>query len=642
MKDHVLSFLSAYQGTLAEVFSLPDALSENYILFDCLTETQEKSTYLLRSRSDDSFAVLKTAKNSAREHLHAEYEILNNLHSPVFPHVISYFSKHETDFLLRSHVAGMTVSDFIERNGPFSEAEAIRLVLGLCDALAILHAQHPPVIHRDIKPQNVIFTRQRTLALIDFDAARRFHHEQKNDTVCLGTQATAAPEQFGYQQTDHRADIYSTGVLLLYLCTGAYEPTERTRIHSRALRLIIETSTRFDPARRYASIRTLSRSLRHASASLPDARTFWRGAAVGLLAGVCISAALVFSGAIKLDSKQTLPQETAAQAAAPDVEEQPIRFESPEVEQAVRAQLGFEEDEPLMQADLDRVTGLYLFGTFTPSDWNDVSFYSIYRTGTQAGTIDTLRDIPKLRNLKELCLSNQQISDLSPLNGMQLVRLALGGNRITDLSPLASLTSLRELYLANNPITQIDALQKLPGLQVADLSETKIYDILALNNTMTDIYLSNTPIFDYRPLLEMPSLRLLFLTRPDADAQVVLSQLTQLTTLVVNFNITDLAPILPLTNLTSLAVDEGHLMSLEGIDSLQQLTYLRLIASPNIDLMPLTRLPNLLELDIFGQTLSDYSAIFKIPSLMKLYCSEEQRDEIEALALPHTFELIVV
>ena len=56
--------------------------------------------------------------------------------------------------------------------------------------------------------------------LIDLGAARRYRPEQKGDTVFLGTEITAPPEQFGYQQTDQRSDVYSLGMLLRFLLSG--------------------------------------------------------------------------------------------------------------------------------------------------------------------------------------------------------------------------------------------------------------------------------------------------------------------------------------------------------------------------------------------------------------------------------------
>ena len=644
MTDHVLSFLSSYQDTLAQALPLPAEILKDYDLYDCLHETPSKSTYLLKKKADATFAVLKIAKSSAREHLRAEYDILSSLRSTRIPQALSYSSDHKTDYFLRSYVVGTPVSDQVERSGAFPEQEAMRLVLGLCETLMLLHTQTPPVIHRDIKPQNIIYTNQHTLALIDFDAARHFQPAQKKDTVYLGTQTTAAPEQFGYQQTDARSDIYSTGILLLFLCTGSYELDSRTQIQSRALRHIIETCTRFDPQRRYKNIRALSRVLNRAQAdAVPAAVTFWRGAALGLAAGVALSLALVFSGLLPAHAQQdaagTTTADDALVPAAVVAVDQAIVFESPEIERAVRDQLGIDADVPLYQADLDRVGKLFLFGDLVLDTWDDVTFDAIFRPSVQQGTITTLADIPKLRNLSELAVCGQNITDLSPLKEMHLSRLALCTNLIIDPSPLSSVPSLRELYIGHNPITQIDVAKELPLLQTLDLSTTNVSDLSPLSNDITSLCLYDTPIVDYSPLLRMNTLQKLYVNHPTQACWDTLSQLKDLTELQIKDGVLSIQPLLGLKSLKNLAISPVELTSIEGIETLTHLDYLRIAASPDIDLSPLTKMDALSTLDIFFQEQQDYSILFQIPNLKHLYCSTAQKDLIEALGLPITFEI---
>lgn len=644
MTDHVLSFLSAYQGALSQAFSLPRELSADYELYDCLRESPEKSTYLLKRKDDASFAVLKVATGSHHEQLQMEYAVLNRVRVAHLPKAISCFSDQTSTYLLREYIAGVPVNDAVERHGPFSEAEAVRLCVDLCDTLQALHTQTPPVIHRDIKPQNVIFTQQRSLALIDFDAARNYQSTQKKDTVYLGTRATAAPEQFGYQQTDQRSDLYSTGILLLYLCTGSYELEALDKIQSRSLRHLIETCTRFDPKRRFASARELRAQLtRQSRATTRSTASFFGGLALGLGCGVALCAAVYLLGVVPTTQAGKAAKIASANVAAiaPAVDTA-ITFDSPEIEQAVRDQLGINIATPLYQADLDRVTTLYLFGDATLTDWNIVVSDSLYHSTEPAGGITSLADIPKLRNLTELSICCQQIADLSPLKGMLLVRLALTGNQISDLSPLKELPLLRELLIANNPIREIDVLSDLPLLQIVDLGSTSVSDITALSENMTAVYLADAPVFDYRPLLRMHSLRSLFITRPDQDDIAVLSQLTSLTELVLSYNLTSIEPLLSLTNLQSLALFEPQLTSLEGLETLEHLTYFRISAYQNIDLKPLSSLTNLTTLDVVNQKLSDYSVIFEIPSLEALYCTAQQKTEIESLNLPFDFRIFVV
>lgn len=644
MTDHVLSFLAAYQGTLAQAFTLPRELANEYDLYDCLRETPEKSTYLLQKKSDASFAILKVASAGKREHLQLEYDILSGIHAPHFPRAIACFSDEKNTYFLREYIAGTPVSDFVERQGPFCEADAVQLCLGLCEALQVLHAQTPPVIHRDIKPQNVIFTKERKLTLIDFDASRRYQHTQKKDTVYLGTQATAAPEQFGYQQTDQRSDIYSTGILLLFLCTGSYELESLEKISSRTLKNIILTCTRFDPNRRYASVRQLRAQLLRFNREITRSpASFFKGAALGLCCGVVLCAGLYLLGAIP-DKPENLPLLSAASdpALIADAKGEPVTFDSPAFEEVVRRQLGVDESTPLYQADLDKITSIYLFGTTLLSNWDDVQNKTQYNAPSQAGTINTLSDIPKLRNLSELSLSYQSISDLTPLEGLHLVRLALNGNLIKDLTTISSMPDLQELLIGQNPIYNIDSLASCTSLQRVDLDDTYVVDISPLSAELKCVFLKNTPVIDYSPLLKMKSLQNAFLSNLSEGDLSILSQLTELTSLVLTNSLTSIKPILTLKNLTSLALNDDRLTSIDGIEVLEKLTYFRIFTDAEIDLTPLTKLPRLGWLDIYKQPLSDYSVLFRIASLQTLYCSQAQKEAITSLDFARNFQMFTI
>ncbi|MCR4839262.1 MAG: protein kinase, partial [Eubacterium sp.] len=92
--------------------------------------------------------------------------------------------------------------------------EKKRILLELCDALEYLHSANPPIIHRDIKASNVMIREDGTLKLIDYDAAKQYVAEKSRDTVLIGTQGIAAPEQYGFAQSDERTDIFALGKLI--------------------------------------------------------------------------------------------------------------------------------------------------------------------------------------------------------------------------------------------------------------------------------------------------------------------------------------------------------------------------------------------------------------------------------------------
>ncbi len=646
MEDLLSSFLADYQVVLDSSVSLPPSIAKQYTLVDCLHGSEASSTFLVKNKADGSLSILKVAAKRAGRNLLGEYQILDALDSPVFPKALLYQADDHTEYFLRGYIPGTPISDYIEQYGPLSERETIRIGIGFCDTLSMLHRQNPPVIHRDIKPQNLIYTREHGLALIDFDAARHYQPKRRSDTVCLGTQTTAAPEQFGYKQTDQRSDIYSTGVLLLYFCTGSYDLDGLASLQNRKLARVIETCTQFDPERRYANIRQLQSDLRFAAKaqSLPK-RLFLRGTGVGLAAGFGLALLLGAVGVLpqQWSSKQAVAASVSLAKPSPVATSSVVTFESPEIEQAVRNQLGISATTPLTQADLDRVTKLYFFGTETYPDWSDITYRSLYRTSDPSGTIRTLADISKFRNLTDLAVCNQSITDLSPLTGMQITRLALGGNQISDLSPLKDLAYLNELYVGYNPLVQINALSECPLLRVLDVSGTSVMDLSPIARLeLRSLYLKDSLCDDYSLLTGMPSLESLSVSNVGERQLNTISQVASLTSLDYRGSAPDFKPFLKLTNLTRLSIFDTQFTSLEGIEALSQLNYLLVFCAPDIDLTPLAQLSKLTTLDIVSQQLEDYSAIFLIPNLSELFCKAPQKEAIEATGETVNFKISVL
>lgn len=110
----------------------------------------------------------------------------------------------------------------MEEHGVLSEENAAFVIRSLCDILHKLHGNLPPIIHRDIKPSNIIFSSDGVVKLIDFNAARELRAEQNEDTRLMGTRRFAAPEQYGFGQSDPRTDIYALGITFYYMLTGDY------------------------------------------------------------------------------------------------------------------------------------------------------------------------------------------------------------------------------------------------------------------------------------------------------------------------------------------------------------------------------------------------------------------------------------
>lgn len=156
--------------------------------------------------------------------------------------------------VLEEYIQGDSLA-YLLKGALLTPAEARKITLQLCNALWVLHKLG--AVHRDIKPENVMIRGSEAL-LIDFDASRIFKIENSDDTQILGTTGYAAPEQYGISQTDQRADIYSTGVLLNIMLTGKHPSRELAAGH---LGRIVQKCTMVNPQKRYQNVLSLMEAL---------------------------------------------------------------------------------------------------------------------------------------------------------------------------------------------------------------------------------------------------------------------------------------------------------------------------------------------------------------------------------------------
>lgn len=157
----------------------------------------------------------------ALRNFETEARMLGNLHHPNLPAFTARFTDADRHFLVMEFIDGQTLEASLERNnGPFPERRVLGWARQLCDVLAYLHNQPRPIIFRDLKPGNIMVTRDGRVKLIDFGIARFFRQAGSADTQVLGTPGYAPPEQYGKAQTDNRSDIYSLAMTLFHLMTN--------------------------------------------------------------------------------------------------------------------------------------------------------------------------------------------------------------------------------------------------------------------------------------------------------------------------------------------------------------------------------------------------------------------------------------
>jgi serine/threonine-protein kinase len=141
------------------------------------------------------------------------------------PNVVAVFDQGHDDgtvFLVMEYVAGHTLRDVIRKESPMSPARALALVEPILSALA--HAHRAGLIHRDVKPENVLIADDGRVKVADFGLAKAVSADTQHTVtggVLIGTVSYLAPELVVDGRSDARADVYATGVLLYELLTGS-------------------------------------------------------------------------------------------------------------------------------------------------------------------------------------------------------------------------------------------------------------------------------------------------------------------------------------------------------------------------------------------------------------------------------------
>ncbi len=164
---------------------------------------------------------LFTNEDCARQ-FRMEAIILAGIRHPNLPRVTDHFVIDEMgQYLIMDYIDGEDLRQHIERDGPLSEDDAVRIGTATCSALTYLHSHKPPIFHRDIKLGNIKISTDRQVYLVDFGLAKMgWEHEETLVGARATTPGYSPPEQYGSARTDARTDIYSLGATLYAALTG--------------------------------------------------------------------------------------------------------------------------------------------------------------------------------------------------------------------------------------------------------------------------------------------------------------------------------------------------------------------------------------------------------------------------------------
>ncbi|MBK9527187.1 MAG: protein kinase [Acidobacteria bacterium] len=210
----------------------PNSMIQNrYLVVQSIGKGGMGEVYLSVDQRLGSAVALKrtfyTDDNTLAAAFEREARILARLRHPVLPKVIDHFVENGDQFLVMEHISGDDIAKRLElANKPFPLSWVMFWADQLLDALSYLHSHEPPIIHRDIKPQNLKLTDENHIVLLDFGLSKDFDTKATSNPLNSASVAGYSPhfasmEQIRGTGTDARSDLYSLAATLYQLMTNS-------------------------------------------------------------------------------------------------------------------------------------------------------------------------------------------------------------------------------------------------------------------------------------------------------------------------------------------------------------------------------------------------------------------------------------
>ncbi len=216
--------------------------------------------------------VSQTIRNRAEQRFATEVELLKKLAHPQVVKLLDSFSEQHRGYLILEHIEGPTLRQLVRQREALPEREVLELASQMCEILSYLHGLVPPVVHRDLTPENLMLDSTGRLKLIDFNVAKEL--EATRTATVVGKHAYIPPEQFRGQAVC-ASDIYAMGATLHYLLTGQ-DPEPISQSHPRHVNAditddvdaLVARATAIDCLDRFAEVAEVARCV----ASCRDSR----------------------------------------------------------------------------------------------------------------------------------------------------------------------------------------------------------------------------------------------------------------------------------------------------------------------------------------------------------------------------------
>ena len=212
---------------------------------------------------------LKTYSDAKQKFLQ-EGQTLGQFNHPGIVRVFYYFEENNTAYMVMEYLQGRSLADLLkQRGGKLNESEALHYIQTICQGLEVLHQSQ--FLHRDLKPDNVMLTKDNRVVLIDFGAARDLNPKSSQRFTAMFTPGYAPLEQYGQSlKFGTFTDIYALGATLYHLLTGVVPPSAVERAAGIELKSVCQLNPQVSPHVSLAVSRALAMEVKERTKSVRE------------------------------------------------------------------------------------------------------------------------------------------------------------------------------------------------------------------------------------------------------------------------------------------------------------------------------------------------------------------------------------
>ena len=204
---------------------LPEDMQEHWTVYECLKESEDSSTFLVKETVTGILCVLKWGRNRQAEFLRNEMEIMEKMADRKLsgiPKAYRIFEENGEVYLVREYIDGMSLAQMVLQKGGISEAEICRISRKICQTAVQFQNPDEPMIHRDIKPENILIC-DGICKITDFGLAKVASESTRTMSFKgYGTLQYIAPEAWKSEKNTIQMDIYSMGIVFYELALLDY------------------------------------------------------------------------------------------------------------------------------------------------------------------------------------------------------------------------------------------------------------------------------------------------------------------------------------------------------------------------------------------------------------------------------------